>query len=135
MVLVDAGPLIALIHADDRHHERCVATLQTLDESLGTVWPVLTEAMYLLNFSWKAQEALWEMLERGFVTLLPVENPDLARMRDLMKKYRDLPMDLADAALVSVAEREKIRRIFTLDRRDFAVYRPAKLGRFAVLPS
>ena len=50
MVLVDAGPLIALIHADDRHHERCVATLQTLDESLGTVWPVLTEAMYLLNF-------------------------------------------------------------------------------------
>lgn len=135
MVLVDAGPLIALIHADDRHHERCVATLRALDESLLTVWPALTEAMYLLNFSWKAQEALWEMLERGVVTLLPIETPDLARMRELMKKYRDLPMDLADAALVAVAEREKIRRIFTLDRRDFDIYRPAKLGRFAILPS
>lgn len=135
MVLVDAGPLIALIHADDRHHMRCVATLRALDESLGTVWPALTEAMYLLNFSWKAQEALWEMLERGVVTLLPVEGSDLVRMRELMKKYRELPMDLADAALMAVAEREKIRRIFTLDRRDFAVYRPAKLGRFTILPS
>ena len=135
MVLVDAGPLIALIHADDNHHERCVATLRSLDEPLGTVWPVVTEAMCLLNFSWKAQEALWEMLERGVVVLLPVENADLTRIRELMKKYRDLPMDLADAALVAVAEREKIRRVFTLDRRDFDIYRPVKLGRFTILPS
>jgi predicted nucleic acid-binding protein len=134
MILVDTGPLIALIHADDQHHERCVAVLQGLAEPLGTVWPVLTEAMYLLNFSWKAQEALWEMLERGVVVLLPLEGPELSRMRELMKKYKDLPMDLADAALVAVAEREKIRRIFTLDRRDFEVYRPAKLGRFILLP-
>ncbi len=56
-------------------------------------------------------------------------------MRVLMKKYKDLPMDLADAALVAVAEREKIRRIFTLERRDFEVYCPAKLGRFILLPS
>jgi predicted nucleic acid-binding protein len=135
MVLVDAGPLIALIHADDNHHERCVATLRSLDEPLGTVWPALTEAMYLLNFSWKAQEALWEMLERGIVVLLPVEGSDLSRIRELMKKYKDLPMDLADAALVAVAEREKIRRVFTLDRRDFDIYRPLKLGRFTILPS
>jgi predicted nucleic acid-binding protein len=56
-------------------------------------------------------------------------------MRELMRKYRDLPMDLADAALVRVAERERLRRIFTLDRRDFQVYRPSRMGRFAVLPS
>ena len=135
MVLVDAGPLIALIHADDNHHERCVATLRSLDEPLGTVWPALTEVMYLLNFSWKAQEALWEMLERGIVVLLPVEGSDLSRIRELMKKYKDLPMDLADAALVAVAEREKIRRVFTLDRRDFDIYRPLKLGRFRILPT
>jgi predicted nucleic acid-binding protein len=135
MILVDAGPLIALIHADDRHHERCVAVLRGLAEPLGTVWPVLTEAMYLLSFSWKAQEALWEMLERGVVLLLPLDHQELSRMRELMKKYKDLPMDLADAALVAVAEREKIRRIFTLDRRDFEVYRPAKLGRFVLLPN
>ena len=55
-------------------------------------------------------------------------------MRELMRKYHDLPMNFADAALVTVAEREGIRRIFTLDRRDFEVYRPAKLGRFSLIP-
>jgi predicted nucleic acid-binding protein len=134
MVLVDAGPLIALIHAGDRHHKRCVATFRSIETTLGTVWPVLTEAMYLLNFSWRAQEALWEMLQRGVVILHSLEEADLIRMRELMKKYRDLPMDLADAALVAIAERERIRRIFTLDRRDFQIYRPAKVGRFSILP-
>lgn len=56
------------------------------------------------------------------------------RMRDLMNKYRMLPMDLADAALVAVAERERIRRVFTVDRRDFSIYRPAKLGKFMIIP-
>lgn len=134
MILVDAGPLIALIQKDDAHHAECVAALQSITEPLGTVWPALTEAMYLLSFSWKAQEALWEMVERGVVVLLPLEQRELSRIRELMKKYKDLSMDLADAALVAVAEREKIRRIFTLDRRDFEVYRPAKLGRFLLLP-
>lgn len=134
MILVDAGPLIALIHKDDAHHARCVATLQSITEPLGTVWPALTEAMYLLGFSWKAQDALWEMVERGVVELLTLDGRDMSRARDSMKKYKDLPMDLADAALVAVAEREKIRRIFTLDRRDFEIYRPAKLGRFIILP-
>lgn len=135
MMLVDAGPLIALIHKDDAHHARCVATLQSVTEPLWTVWPALTEAMYLLSFSWKAREALWEMVDRGVVELATLEERDLSRMRELMKKYRDLPMDLADAALVAVGEREKTGRIVTLDRRDFEVYRPAKLGRFIILPN
>jgi uncharacterized protein len=134
MVLVDAGPLIALIHKDDAHHARCVSAFQSLTEPLATVWPAFTEAMYLLSFSRNAQEALWEMVEREVVELLALEARDLSRMRELMKKYCDLPMDLADAALVAVGEREKIRRILTLDRRDFEVYRPAKLGRFIILP-
>ena len=134
MVLIDAGPLIALIHKDDAHHARCAATLRSITEPLGTVWPALTEAMYLLSFSWKAQDALWEMIEREAVHLLPLDGRDILRTRELMKKYKDLPMDLADAALVAVAERDKIRRIFTLDRRDFEIYRPAKLGRFIILP-
>lgn len=134
MILVDAGPLIALIHKDDANHHRCVETLKSITAPLGTVWPAFTEAMYLLSFSWKAQEALWEMVDRGVVELLVLEEGDRSRMRDLMRKYRDLPMDLADAALVAVAEREKVRRIFTLDRRDFEIYRPARLNRFMILP-
>ncbi len=51
-----------------------------------------------------------------------------------MWKYRDLPMDLADAALVRVAEREGLRRVFTIDRQDFEIYRPHRLGRFEIIP-
>lgn len=58
----------------------------------------------MLRFSWEAQRALWEILENGVLTLLPLARPDAPRMRELMAKYSDLPMDLADAALVCVAE-------------------------------
>lgn len=134
MILLDAGPLVALLHADDRHHQVCKETLRTLTEPLGSIWPVVTEAMYLLGFSWQAQDALWEFIERGGVTLLSLDFEDLARIRELMSKYRDLPMDLADAALVRVAERERIRRVFTLDRRDFSIYRPEGIEHFQILP-
>ncbi len=134
MILVDAGPLVALLHRDDQNHDLCVNTLRSLREPLGTAWPVVTEAMYLLGFSWRAQDALWEMIGSEVLGLLSLDSSDVSRMRELMRKYRDLPMDVADAALVRLAEREAIHRIFTLDRRDFAVYRPARIGRFSVLP-
>lgn len=134
MMLIDTGPLVALIHADDQNHDRCTKALGSLRDPFVTVWPVLTEAVYLLNFSWKAQNALWEMLKRDFFTLLPLDESDVPRIRELMSKYRDLPMDFADAALVRVAEREKIRKIFTLDRLDFEIYRPDRMGRFSILP-
>ena len=135
MILVDTGPLVALIHEDDNEHRICKDTFLTFSEPLGTVWPVLTEALYLLNFSWEAQNALWEMIQVRAVEILPLGTDDVDRMRELMRKYRDLPMDLADAALVRVAERERLRRIFTLDRRDFQIYRPSRIGRFAIFPS
>lgn len=133
MILVDAGPLVALLDADDAHHRACTRAVRSLSEPLATVWPAVTEAMHILRFSWQAQDALWQMLESGANRLLPLDRGDARRMRELMRKYRDLPMDLADAALVAVAEREKIRRIFTIDRRDFSVYRP-RFGRFSIVP-
>jgi uncharacterized protein len=135
MILVDAGPLIALIHEDDNEHERCRDAFATMDEPLGTVWPVIAEAMHLLSFSWRAQEALWDMMETGAVEILPIGIDDVPRMKELMRKYRDLPMDLADATLVRVAERERLRQIFTLDRRDFQLYKPSRIGRFIIFPS
>ena len=123
MILVDAGPLVALLDADDQFHKKCVATLKVLRESLVTVWPAVTEAMYLLGDLPKAQEALWEMLARGVLQFLPLHLTEVPRIRELMSKYADRPMGLADAALVRVAEREGIRQIFTVDRKDFSVYR------------
>ena len=78
---------------------------------MGTVWPAVTEAMYMLRSYWQAQEALWEMIETGAVEILPLGIDDVPRMKELMRKYRDLPMDLADAALVRAAERERLRRM------------------------
>lgn len=134
-VLVDAGPLVALLDRSDPHHGACRQALRSIREPLATVWPAFTEAMYLLSFSGEAQSALWEMLDTEALRLLPLDHTDAPRMRDLMRKYRDLPMDLADAALVRVAERERLRRIFTLDRRDFELYRPLRIGRFSIIPS
>ena len=134
MTLVDAGPLVALIHADDRHHQTCREALQSVEEPMMTVWPAFTEAMYLLGFSWTAQDALWQFVHRGALRFLQLDESDEPRMRELMGKYHDLPMDLADAALVRVAERERIRRVFTLDQSDFRVYRPKGLDSFELLP-
>ena len=130
-VLVDAGPLVALLDRGDAHHKECLAALRHVRDPLVTVWPAFTEAMYLLNFSWQAQLALWDMVEAGTLTLAPLDELDAPRMRSLMTKYRDLPMDLADAALVRVAERENLPDIFTLDHRHFRLYRPSGLGQFA----
>ena len=134
MILVDAGPLVALVDADDQYHEQCVSTLKRLQEPLATVWPPLTEAMYLLNDLPAAQDALWEMLVRKALQLLPLGLVDLPRIRELRRKYADRPMDLADAALIRIAEREGVRKIFTADKRDFAVYRIHGRIRPSIIP-
>jgi predicted nucleic acid-binding protein len=125
---------VALVDADDQHHAKCVTTLRDLEEPLATVWPPLTEAMYLLADLPKGQQALWEMVERGALQLLLLYTADVPRIRELMRKYADRPMDMADAALLSVAEREGIRKIFTIDRKDFSVYRLHNRIRPVLLP-
>lgn len=134
MILVDAGPLVAIVDADDQHHAECVAALGGLGEGLATVWPPIVEAMYMLADLPRARHALWEMLQRGAVRLLPLDITDAPRMRELMEKYADRPMDLADAALIRVAEREGIGKFFTVDRRDFSVYRLNNRTRPILLP-
>jgi predicted nucleic acid-binding protein len=123
VILVDAGPLVAVVDDDDQHHGACRAEIDSLAEPMGTVWPVLAEAMYLLRYHSHGQEAVWKMVARGVVQLLPLGLDDIPRIRELMAKYSDRRMELADAALIRVAEREGIRKIFTVDRDDFNVYR------------
>jgi predicted nucleic acid-binding protein len=132
-VLVDASALVALLDRDDRAHGACVDALAGIREMLMTVWPALTEAMYLLNDHPRAVEALHEMVEDGVMALANLDESDLPRMKELMRKYRDTPMDFADAALVRVAERERLNRIVTFDRH-FKVYALPRRTRFVVLP-
>ena len=115
-------------------HTSCVETLRTIADPLVTVWPSLVEAMDLLD-TWSEQAALWAMVEAAPSALARLDEEDVPRLRDLMEKYRDLPMDLVDASLVHVAERDGYRRVFTVDRRDFDVYRLAGRERFTILPA
>jgi uncharacterized protein len=119
-VLVDAGPLVALIDQDDAYHVRCVGAVKRVRGALVTVWPVVSEAVHLLAHAPGGQDALWNMVRHGGVTLADLGLGDLARIQELMRKHRDLPMDLADAALVRVAEREHIQDVFTVEG-DFSV--------------
>ena len=125
MTLTDTGPLVALLDDDDANHEACFATASRLEPGpLLTTWPCFTEAMYLLGTSggYRYQAELWKLYAAGRLILYDLSPPDVDRMAELMEKYRDTPMDLADASLVAVAERLSLRRIFSLDT-DFYVYR------------
>lgn len=81
-----------------------------------------------------AQDAVWEMIARGAVRLLPLDAADVPRMRELMRKDADRPMDMADAALLRAAEREGVSTFFTVDRKDFAIYRLHGRVRPRVIP-
>jgi predicted nucleic acid-binding protein len=124
---------VAVIDADDAFHDRCVQALRRIRGPLFTVWPVITEALYLVD-SLTAQERLWDVLQEERLRLLAIEIADIPGIRALMKKYSDLPMDFADAALVRVAEREGLDTVLTIDRTDFALYRLPGGKRFRLLP-
>ncbi|WP_343599520.1 PIN domain-containing protein [Mycobacterium sp.] len=135
MTLIDAGPLIAMIDADEADHETCVLALRTLTLPLVTTWPAFTEAMYLLGRAGGAagRQALWKLLLSGRLDIADLSPAVLERSAALMAKYGDRPMDLADATLVALAEERGERRIFTLDR-DFQVYRLHGRTRFEIIP-
>ncbi|MBD3869522.1 MAG: PIN domain-containing protein [Acidobacteria bacterium] len=135
MILVDAGPLIALIDRGEQDHIRCVEALADLTTPMVTTWPAFTEAMYLLGSAggWKGQAALWKLLERGDLQLVALDEALQKRTQALMGKYRDTPMDLADASLVAAAEALDTSRVFTLDS-DFEIYRWKGRRKFEVVP-
>lgn len=136
MTLTDAGPLVALIDADEPDHEACRSALERLALPLVTTWPAFTEAMYLLSRAGgpRGREALWRLVSTGRLVLADLSEAAVERSARLMAKYADLPMDLADATLVALAEERGQRRMFTLDS-DFSVYRINGRGRFETVPA
>lgn len=135
-VLVDTGPLIAIVDKSDSAHNDCIRALKDFSHrtKLCTTESVLTEAFYLLSSVNGGQDKLFELLRVLNVALCPVRNSHLRRAQDLMATYSNLPMDFADAALVTIAEELKIKTIFSLDRRGFKVYRPQHIKSFLLVP-
>lgn len=133
-ILVDAGPLVAILNARDNDHEICVSAFRAFHAPLTTTWSVITEAAYLLGHSIVAQEALFGLIERGAVNIALLDGDDLPFIRKLMRTYHDLPMDLADATLVHLAMKTGTDTVFTLDSRDFSVYRLGKTKSIRIVP-
>jgi predicted nucleic acid-binding protein len=136
MTLTDAGPLIALIDADEQDHARCREALDELRLPLLTTWAAFTEAMDLLGRvgGWKAQQALWRLVLREDLLVDPLSPEATARAARLMETYADRPMDLADATLVALAEERGLTRVFTLDA-DFEIYKLRGRRHFDVVPA
>lgn len=123
MILIDAGPLIALNDQGDDAHQPCVATLPSLvSGQLATTWPCFAEAVYFLGRvgGFRLQTCLWQMYRAGAVQLLDLSSDEAELAATLMEQYQDHPMDLADATLVAVAECRGWRKVFTLDTHFFA---------------
>ncbi|HZI96691.1 MAG TPA: PIN domain-containing protein [Actinomycetales bacterium] len=135
MTLTDAGPLVAVIDSDETNHERCRDMLDRLSLPLVTTWPAFTEAMHLVARAGgsRGTDSLWALVLSERLELVDLSRRLVERAAELMTKYADRPMALADATLVALAEERGTRRIFTLDA-DFHVYRLHGRRAFDVIP-
>ena len=124
MILCDAGVLLCLVDRTQSQHKTYRTTVVGLAKPLVTTWSCLTEAMYLAlhRGSWMIQKQLGQLLLDKLLVVYEIQEDDYIRLFDLMDKYRDRPMDLADATLVLAAEKTGYRQILTLDS-DFLFYR------------
>ena len=125
MIIADTGFWLAVADRNDHSHAVAVAALQRLTEGLITTWPVITETCYLLatRLSPDAAIVFVRHARQGAFEVFDLQVAHLERIEVLMTKYKDLPMDLADASLVILAEDLGSGRILSTDRRDFRSYR------------
>ncbi len=120
--IVDTGPLVAFFDRAERHHRWVSERIEELEAPLLVCEPVLTEAMYLLARYPQAQDALFELLQNGALSVAFRIEEHVGALRKLSQKYRDTPMSLADACVVRMAEIHERHAVLTLDA-DFSVYR------------
>ena len=132
-VIMDTGPWVALIDRSEERHEECGEWLRRFEGEIFSTEAILTEVLYLLNFSSKAQFAAIDFVLEGAIILVPSTLDSLKRAQSLMEKYKDLPMDYADATLVSLAEDLSITHVATFDKKGFGTYRLPQKKSFVIV--
>jgi uncharacterized protein len=132
--LIDTGAILAMLDRNDRWHAACVESFQALRLPLLTSEAVLTELFHLIGEGVREVEAAWRFVRSGAVTIGTITNSDLTVLHPLMSKYRDRPMDFADATLVRLAQRESLSLILTVDHDDFETYRIDGRRKFRIVP-
>ena len=125
MIIADTGFWLALANRADHHHEAARRVLEGLREGLVTTWPVMTETCHLLltRLGVHAEIAFLRGLRDRACAVFSIADSHLPRVEELMEEYANLPMDLADASLVVLAEEIGSGRILSTDQRDFHAYR------------
>ena len=132
--IVDTGPWVALIDRSESMHLNSVHWLKQFSGTLYSTEAVLTEVLYLLNFSIKAQSAAIDFVVESLIEIVPSNRESLRKTKNLMRKYADLPMDYADATLVCLSMDTGILNIVTFDKKDFTIYRSQGKKKFNILP-
>jgi predicted nucleic acid-binding protein len=133
-VLVDTGPVVAILLESDEHHEACVEQLHHIRGPLLTCWPVITEAAWLMRAYPQAIRKLLSSFRGRPFELVALGETDLPGIAAILAKYSGLGIQLADASLAHLANREGIEIMFTLDRRDFGVLRLAHGKKLHLIP-
>ncbi len=134
IAILDTGPWVALIDRSESRHAECVQWLKDFSGRLYSTEAVLTEVLYLLNFSITAQCAALDFVLESVVEIVPASTKSLKKTKNLMKKYADLPMDYADATIVCLAAETGMQNVVTFDRKDFAIYKLPKKQSFTIMP-
>ena len=134
MILCDAGVLLCLVNLMQSQHGVYTQAMVGLSKPMLTTWSCLTEAMYLAlhRGGWQMQRQLGRMLTDRLLVVYDIQVADYDRLLSLMERYRDRPMDLADATLVLTAEKTGYSQILTLDS-DFLFYRINDRSSFDVI--
>ena len=134
IVILDTGPWVALIDRSESRYTECVQWLKNFSGRLYSTEAVLTEVLYILNFSITAQSAALDFVLQSVVEIVPSNTESLKKTKNLIKKYADLPMDFADATIVCLATQTGMQNIATFDKKDFAIYKLPKKKSFTIMP-
>ena len=134
IAILDTGPWVALIDRSESRHTECVQWLKNFSGTLYSTEAVLTEVLYILNFSITARCAALDFVLESVVEIVPSSAGSLKKTKNLMKKYADMPMDFADATIVCLAAETGMQNIVTFDSKDFAIYRLPRKKSFTIIP-
>ena len=132
--VLDTGPWVAIIDRSEDRHEDCVQWLKNFSGRLYSTEAVLTEVLYLLNFSIGAQTAAMDFIIESVLEIIPLDIESTKKCKKLMQKYSDLPMDYADATIVCSAIDTRIQNIVTFDQKDFNIYKFQRNKSFFLIP-
>ncbi len=131
---MDTGPWVALIDRSEKQHQKCTEWLRNFRGHILSSEAVLTEVLYLLSFSNKARSAAIDFVLNEAITLVPQSLESLKKVKRLMERYKNVPMDYADATLVVIAEDFSTPHVVTFDKKGFEIYRLSSKTPFVILP-